>query len=262
MGIFERVADRFLSAYEGASLSLRRKSRFFLWTLAVMGLIGILLSAVMFFTGAYVAAWSLVAYLGLSVVFFSLLCKGLYQISVSLFLYAVFAVMFVAVKFDAYRNVYESYVMATLGSFLLIVASVVAFKPRQIAMITFLIFTGILALYALDAYPLEGRIGPLALQSLGTAILIVLGSGGFALASFRAHGALTRKIEEQLRESEDRCRYLKEAIRTARESVYRVGILSGKPDVPPIRPGFPPPKPDGGEKKPFRGDEPAQERPG
>ena len=82
----------------------------------------------MLLTGAVLA--------GLAIVFFSLFCfatifilwTGRYYLASSVFLYVLFAVMFLAINSTPTSILYECYVFGTLGSFLLIAGALIASK--------------------------------------------------------------------------------------------------------------------------------------
>ena len=82
-------------------------------------------------TGAVIVAAALTALIGLCAVSLVLLARGRYGASSTVFIYSLFAVMFGAIKFDAYQNVYETYVFGTLGGFMLVITGLIAAKPIQ-----------------------------------------------------------------------------------------------------------------------------------
>lgn len=170
----------FTDRYKNGDVKIYRKAQIMAPVVGVVGSFSILLAFVMFLTGA-VAAGGAIALLVLScgVVLF-LMRMGRYSVSVGLFLYTLFVVMFLAIKFDQYQNVYETYVFATLGLFLLVVGGLISVSKQQIDVLTFLVVMAIGVLYVLDALPLDGyKVTLLAIQSLATCFLLVVVGGYF-----------------------------------------------------------------------------------
>ncbi|MCX7882095.1 MAG: methyl-accepting chemotaxis protein [Brevinematales bacterium] len=171
----------FASPYQHADVRIYRKAQILAPVVGVVGIFSGFLAVVMFLTGA-MAAGGAIALLVVScgVVLFCMR-RGWYSFAVGVFVYTLFVVMFLAIKFDAYQTVYETYVFATLGLFLLLVGGLVSVSKGQIDVLTGLVSGGIVALYVLDAFPLDGyRVTLLAIQSLVTSLLLVLVGGYFS----------------------------------------------------------------------------------
>lgn len=190
-------------SYRESSLQIRKKSRI-LGTIAfVFGIASLVFVAIMAATKAVTVAFVFMGIALFCSIVLGLLRAGRYNLASSLFLYGLFGAMFVAIKFDAYQDVYETYVFGTLGCFLLVVATLVADRPSLPVILAILSLAAIEALYWLDAYPLEGKVTLLAIQNLATpSLLLVLGGGVSAwIVSFnkklileverRAEGAAT-----------------------------------------------------------------------
>jgi hypothetical protein len=186
-----RLISFFTGLYEDSSLQIRKKSRilasFGLW----FGAISLAFSILMALTQAFTVA---VVFIGIAVfcaAVLILLKRGRYNIASSLFLYGLFLAMFVAIKFDAYADVYETYVFGTLGCFILIVTTLVADRPRQAVVIGILNLAAIEALYWLDAYPVDGNtVTLLAIQNLAVSSLMVAISTVASAALVRMTGSL------------------------------------------------------------------------
>jgi len=129
----------FLKRYQEESLRIRRKVAIFVPVVAAIGGFSLSLLVVMFLTGAYVV--SIVVGLLVAVSGFSLFLvwRKRYDLASSLFLSMLFLVMFLAIKFDQYKNVYECYVFGTLGLFLLVVVGLVGIHKIQAYVMTLFI---------------------------------------------------------------------------------------------------------------------------
>jgi len=168
----------FLKRYQEESLRIRRKVAIFVPVVAAIGGFSLPLLVVMFLTGAYVV--SIVVGLLVAVSGFSLFLvwRKRYDLASSLFLSMLFLVMFLAIKFDQYKNVYECYVFGTLGLFLLVVVGLVGIHKIQAYVMTLFILGAIGVLYGVDALPLDnGKVTLLAIQSLVTSGLMVTVGG-------------------------------------------------------------------------------------
>jgi methyl-accepting chemotaxis protein len=131
--------------------------------------------------------------------------------------------MFVAIKFDAYQNVYETYVFGTLGCFLLIVAILVADRPSQPITLAALSLGAIEALYWLDSYPLDGKVTLLAIQNLVTSSVLVALGGSLAAYLVRLNARLISSVEERAGKTETAYSRLNEAMGTAQNDSRLAG---------------------------------------
>jgi len=152
----KNIIEFFTVGYDGAGLQLQRKSKILTIAALVIGPVSLILGSVMLATNALIAGASLVALAFASMIALIMLKRGKYYVSSSFLLYALFAVMFCAIKWDAYKNVYECYVFGTLGCFLLLVSALIADKPGQSIVATVLDIAAIMILYLFDALPLDG----------------------------------------------------------------------------------------------------------
>lgn len=168
--------------YADASLQVRKKSRILGIIGLVFGLISVVLAILMAITKAFVVTGVFVGIVLFCVVVLAMLRAGRYHVASSIFLFGIFAAMFVAIKFDQYVDVYETYVFGTLGCFLLIVATLVAVRPGQAVLIGVLDLAAIEALYWIDCFPKDGRVlSVLAIQNLAVSSIMV-GIGTFVAA--------------------------------------------------------------------------------
>ncbi len=214
----------FLKKYESSSLQIQKKSRFLVKASLIMGALSLLLGLVMLLTGALVAGLSILFFFAFCVLVLATLKLGFYNLSSSLFLYVLFAVMFAAIKFDAYKNIYECYVFGTLGSFLLITGAMVANQSRQIVVLTILNIVAIALLYVLDSLPLSGgKVELLDIQSLATSAVLISLSGVFATSLVKTTRGLIGRVEEEAESASRNCVRLNEAMQGAQASAYSIG---------------------------------------
>jgi|GEM_PF-2079744 len=214
----------FTAGYETSGLQLQRKSKILAVTALVIGPVSLILGSIMLATNAIIAGASLVALAFASIIALIMLKRGRYYVSSSFLIYALFIVMFCAIKWDAYKNIYECYVFGTLGSFLLIVSALIADRPIQSLVSMVLDIAAIIVLYASDALPLDGgAVTALAVQSLSTACLVVVLAG---LCSAYIVSNSSRLIEDIERHaSDERAHYemLNGAMMTARAHSLEIG---------------------------------------
>lgn len=170
--------DAILRSFDGQDLRIRKKAMILLNIDAWTGLVALVLGAVMSATGAGVAALFCLSMVGVAGGIILLLRKGLLKAASNIFIFTLFAIMWCAIKFDAYVSAYETYVFAALGLVLLIVTSLVNSGRWQLPAVSVLDIGGILALWLLDILPSRGgEIDLLQIQNLATSvILVVLGS--------------------------------------------------------------------------------------
>ncbi len=207
-----------------SSLYVRKKSRVLAALCLGFGAISVAFAALMLATGAAVAG----AVFGVLALFcggvLALLRSGRYGVSASLFLYGLFAAMFVAIKFDQYVDVYESYVFGTLACFLLVVATLVADRPRQAVACGLLGLGAIEALYWLDAFPKDGRkVTVLAVQNLTvSSLMVALGTIVAAYLVKTTSGLLTQ-VESEAVAAERNYGDLNSAMDRAQSASQRIG---------------------------------------
>ena len=210
--------------YDGQSLQIRKKSRILAALALGFGAVSVVFAVLMALTGAGTVS---VIFVGIAlfcacVVLF--LWKGHYHLASSLFLYGIFAAMFAAIKFDAYVDVYETYVFSTLGCFLLVVTSLVADRPRQALAIMVLSLLGIEALYWLDAFPKDkGVVTMLAIQNLSVSSLMVAISGFGSAYLVRMTNGLVEEVTRRADAASDSYAKLNSAMNSAQATSQAVG---------------------------------------
>jgi len=162
------------------------------------GVLSAVLAGITAMSSAFITAAALAGLSILCAFAFFLSARGNHETATSTFLYAVLAVMFLAIKFDQFKSVYECYAFAALAGFVLLATALLAARPLQAAVITALSLAGIAGLYFFDALPLDGGIvTELATQSLATSAVIIISSGIFS-AVVIVHKADLSKEKQQV----------------------------------------------------------------
>jgi hypothetical protein len=218
-----RPIDLITRPYDGASLQIRKKSRILAGCALGFGILSLAFSAFMVATKAAVVAAVFGGIAAFCAVVIVLIRTKRYHLASSLFLYGIFLAMFVAIKFDAYVNVYETYVFGTLGCFLLVVTTLVADRPSQALAIAVLDILAIQGLYWLDSYPVDGQVSVLAIQNL-VVPCILTAIGGFAASKLvsMTTGLIT-EVEARASEASRSYSHLNSAMNTAQASSQSVG---------------------------------------
>ncbi len=219
----QRFFEILTAPYFDADIRIRKKAGLLAPSALVIGLIGLILALVMGATGALVVALFLLGLTAFCAAVLFLMAKDHYGLASSLFLYGLFLVMFAAIKFDAYQNLYECYVFGTLGSFLLIMTGLLAINRSQVAIITLLNLGAIAVLYIADAYPLEGSVSPLAIQSLVTSGVLIITGGAFTALAVKMQAALVDESERSAQVAEDNFRNMTLATGEAQSSALETG---------------------------------------
>jgi methyl-accepting chemotaxis protein len=219
-----RALSFFTVAYTGESLQVRKKSSILTIIALGFGFIALVFAILMAATKAMVVA---AVFVGLSLfcaIVLALLRSGRYDAASSLFLYGLFAAMFVAIKFDQYQDVYETYVFGTLGCFLLVVTTLVANRPAQAVVIGILDLAAIEALYWIDAFPKDGgKVTTLAIQNLATSSIMVGLSAAVAAYLVGLTSGLIREVEREAETAERSYEELGTAMGAAQSSSQRIG---------------------------------------
>ncbi|MBU0955652.1 MAG: hypothetical protein KKI09_09515 [Spirochaetes bacterium] len=224
---FSRLLHPFLKPYANANIRIQKKAAVLAPVGLSIGLLGLLLSVVMLTTGAVVVAVALGGLVLFCALVLLLQARGHYGAASSVFLYGLFAVMFAAIKFDAYQNVYESYVFATLGMFLLLTTGLIGASPKHAVIMTILNLASIGFIYYTDTFLLidNGELTMLAIQSLATCAVITLAGGGFGAMIIRMQASLVRETEEAGRKTIDQHATISEAVSHAYSAALE---LSGR----------------------------------
>jgi len=214
----------FSAPYSSLSLQMRKKSRILAGCSMGFGAIAIVFAILMAATKAFVAA---AVFVGISLAcaaVLALLRAGKYRTASSLFLYGLFAAMFVAIKWDQYQDVYETYVFGTLGCFLLVVATLIADRPLQAIVIGALDLAAIQALYWLDSFPKDGAIVTvLAIQNIAVSSLMVGLSTFVAAYLTRLTGGLLAEVEREAEAARRSYEELNAEMGRAQSTSQRIG---------------------------------------
>ncbi|PKL07656.1 MAG: hypothetical protein CVV51_12975 [Spirochaetae bacterium HGW-Spirochaetae-7] len=214
----------FVAPYEGSDIRLYRKARLLAPVTMAIGLLSLVLAALMATTGAMAVAGILAGLILFCVFSLAMMARGHYRLASSIFLYALFGVMFAAIKFDEYRSIYECYVFASLGGFLLVTAGLVASSPAQPLLLTALNLAAIAALYVLDTLPLDGgAVTGLAAQSLGTSAVVVIAGGVFSTMTVRMQSDLVAETQRTASAARHQYVGMTEAVVVAQSSAMAIG---------------------------------------
>ena len=214
----------FVAPYEGSDIRLYKKARLLAPVTMAIGLLALVLAALMALTGAVAVAGILSVLILFCVFSLVMMARGRYQLASSIFLYALFGVMFAAIKFDEYRNIYECYVFGSLGGFLLVTAGLVASNPAQPVILTALNLAAIAALYALDTLPLDnGTVTALAAQSLATSAVVVIAGGIFSAMAVRMQSDLVDETRRSADAAKRQYAEMTEAVNAAQSSAMGIG---------------------------------------
>jgi methyl-accepting chemotaxis protein len=216
--------DPFIKPYAGLDVRLLRKARLLAPVTLAIGILTILLSALMIVTKAYAVSVILLGMVAFSILTLIMMAKGRYGVASALFLYSLFVVMFAAIKFDQYQNLYECYVFATLGSFLFITVGLIGDRPSQSWILTILNLAAIAALYFFDALPLDdGIVTELASQSLGTSTIIVIAGGIFSAMAIKMQTELVTDTKRSADKARLQYEDMTQAVSIAQASALGIG---------------------------------------
>ncbi len=213
----------FVQPYEN-DLRIYKKAKLLVPVVFSIAVLALILAGLMLFTGAIQVAVILAALVLFCVLTLLLMAKSRYLLASGLFLYTLFFVMFAAIKFDAYKNIYEIYVFGTLGSFLLITSCLIAAKPIQAWILTILNLAAAYTLYIMDSLPLDnGTVTELAIQSLGTSTILLIAGGIFSASTIRLQAELVAETEKASIESENQYIQMVKAIDQAQTAAMGIG---------------------------------------
>lgn len=217
--------DPFISPYVDSDLRLYKKAKLLAPALFAIGILSLTLSVLMALTKAWAVAGILTSLIAFCMLSLWMMAKKRYGVASATFLYALFGVMFAAIKFDQYQNLYECYVFGTLGGFLLIAAGLIAAKQFQAWILTILNLVAIAALYVLDALPLDnGVITDLAAQSLGTSALLIVAGGIFSTMAIRMQSELVDDTRRSAGTAKRQYEEMATAVQTAQAAALGIGM--------------------------------------
>ncbi len=183
--------EKILEKYEGEDHQIKRKAQILLLVNIFAMTIVLFQGIVMFFTKAYTVSALCSIMIGVHLLITVLLIYKKVTLASNIFIYLLFTVMFLSIKFDDYVNAYETYVFAALGLVLLIISSLISFGTKQTRMVIFLVLLGTIALWLIDILPANNyKIDTLQIQNITTSLILIL-VGGFA-------GIILVKIQNNL----------------------------------------------------------------
>ena len=188
----------FSAKYSCESLQVRKKSGLLAMIAIGFGIVSLVFTILMAATNALVPAAVMVGIALFCVAVLALLRNGKYHLASSAFLYGLMIAMFVAIKFDQYVDIYESYVMGTLGCFLLVVTTLVADRPSQAIVIGALNLASIEAIYWIDSFPkYDHKVSLLAIQNLSVSSMMTILSAVISAYVIRMTSGLIRDVEQE-----------------------------------------------------------------
>lgn len=216
----------FTSRYGSESLQIRKKAGILTWTALIIGGLSTLLGLVMIMTGAWVAGIMIMIFAAVCASVLVLLKLGKYSWASSVFLLTLYLVMFLAIKFDTYQDIYECYVFGALAGFLLIAGALIGDRPFQAIILMFLSLLAIAILYLADSLPEElknGGVSTLAIQSLVTSGFLVTAGGILSCLVIRTQTSLLVQVEREAKRACDNYRELNETIISTQDRMMNVG---------------------------------------
>ncbi len=192
-----KLLNYFLSAFTDSSLEILKKASILINIILIFMLLSIAMTVTMAVTGAITVAGMTIFLFIFCIFCLILIRKGFYRISVNLFLSVFFLIIFAAIKFDAYINVYETYVITALGLFFLIITCLVGYSTIQPIVATVLNLLAVAGIYFLDILPAQqGIVGILDIQNLITCYVIIIGAGFAGTMVLRLLKELVKNAED------------------------------------------------------------------
>ena len=217
-------ARLFLAPYADQDIRIQKKAGILAPTAIVILFMATLLSAVMALTGAVTVAAILASLVALCLAVLFVLARGRYEAASSTFVYALLFAMFAAIKFDAYRDVYETYVFTALGLFFMILVGLVGARPFHAYLSVAGTLAGTYALYFLDALPADGgKVTMLAVQNLATCSVLAVAGGLITAMTIRMQNSLVAETRASSELARDQFERLSGAVAKANEGAYRIG---------------------------------------
>jgi methyl-accepting chemotaxis protein len=215
----------FTVKYADSSLQVRKKSRILATMGVTFGLISVLFSVLMAVTRSVVPSFVFAGLVVFCAAVLALLRAEKYHVASSAFLYGMMAAMFIAIKFGEYAsNVYNTYVMGTLGCFLLVVTALVADRPVQAIVIGVLNLASIETIYWVDCFPNDHDVvTTLAIQNLSVSSLMTILGAGIAAYLVRMTTQLLGEVEREAVKAERSYDELNTAMTQAQRSSQRIG---------------------------------------
>ena len=219
-----RPVSFFTAKYSRDTLQVRKKSRILALIACGFGLVSLAFAILMALTGASLVSAVFVGIALFCAAVLAALRVGKYHLASSAFLYGLMVAIFVAIKFDQYVDVYETYVMGTLGCFLLVVTTLVADRPSQAIVIGALNLASIEAIYWIDSFPKYGRVvSVLAIQNLSVSSLMTILSAVISAYVIGMASGLIREVEREAEAASRSYDELNSAMGQAQSSSQRIG---------------------------------------
>lgn len=195
--LFEKLFKPFVFPYADDDIRVYKKARVLAPVSLTIGLFSIVLAIVMLVTNALTVSIAIGFLFAICLMTLILMARHKYGFASSIFMYGLYLVMFAAIKFDEYQTVYECYVFATLGLFILVVLALVGISHIQVLVMAVLILAAIAVLYIMDALPIDnGQVTMLAIQSLATCAILIIAGSSFAAAIIRMQKKLVNETAE------------------------------------------------------------------
>lgn len=219
-----RFYNYFLKSYKNERLEIQRKAKILLNVNLFIGVACIFLAITMLLTNAMVVA-ALVSILTLFCAITMFLIKfNKFKAASSFFLIFMFLIMFLAIKFDEYVTIRETYVFATLGLFLLVSACLIGYNKIQPLMVTLANIIAITALYVIDILPNDGGVVTgLHIQSLVTPYLMVILGGVFGSLILSLQKSLINIAETEANYSIEQYKKFNIAVMSTQEEGLKIG---------------------------------------
>lgn len=220
----EKMFSWFLKRYENQRLEIRKKARILLTTNIVLTALLVLLALVMLATGANFVAVILFGVGTLCAMTMFVIRGGKYRAAVNVFFYLSVISVFCAIKFDQYVNIYETYVIGTLGSFLLIIISLTGYDRKQPLNMAAILIVSILALYFWDILPADKwMVTALHIQNLVTCSLMFICCGIYGSIIISLQKELVSEAENESEKNIKRFNELEQTVRSAQDKSLDIG---------------------------------------
>lgn len=220
----DKIFSWFLTGYDKECLEIRKKAKILLTTNIILTCLLLMLALVMLITGAVFVAFVLFGVGSLCALTMLVIRGGKYRAAVNIFFYLSVISVFFAIKFDQYVNVYETYVIGTLGSFLLIIISLTGYNRRQPLIMAGLLIVSILVLYFWDILPAEKwTVTILHIQNLVTCSLMFICCGIYGSITISLQKELVAEAESESEKNKNRFVELDGTVRSAQDKSLDIG---------------------------------------
>ena len=213
----------FIDPYRTSDIRILKKAGILAPTALIVCALTVFLAIIMALTGAVAVALILSGLFVFCLVVLLFMSKGLYETASSIFLYGLLLVMFAAIKFDAYQDVYETYVFASLGLFFMILVALIGARRFHANLATLGTLAGIYVIYLMDALPKDGgAVTLLSVQNLATCTVIVVAGGLITGMTIRMQNTLVDETRKTADHARDHFERLSLAVSKANDSAYQI----------------------------------------